>query len=429
MTNRSGAGDAKSGKRALSGAGSGSYAPSGAGAGSSKHALSGTRSEKHALSGARSATRARSLRQRIARGEDVAVAVGAAASPVRSASELVASVQNLDATIAGPGPELMRLIHEEGVSDVLVNGNAVWVDRGRGIERADVHLGPVEAVRELAVRMAAAAGTRLDEAMPIADGTLPDGTRLHAVLSPPAIGGPLISLRTKRRVAFTLNELAENGTFTPQMHDAIRGLIRARANVFLSGATGTGKTTLLSAILSEVDHTQRIICIEEVPELAPTHPHAVQLCRRGANVQGEGEVSLADLVRAAMRMRPDRIVLGECRGSEVRDVLTAFNTGHEGGWATIHANAASDVPARLVALGALAGMSDTTVHAQAAAALDAIIHVVRRPDGRREVTQIAAVQAKMPLRVIPALTRRGPGPGFDLLQARIEADGREEWRV
>ncbi|MDP9833546.1 TadA family conjugal transfer-associated ATPase [Gleimia europaea] len=367
--------------------------------------------------------RARDLQNRIARGEVPAKAVGQAASPLAGASALVSSAWTLDATIAGPGPALMKLMSQEGVSDVLVNGISVWVDRRGRMERAQVEFSSPAQVRELAVRMAATAGTRLDEAMPIADGTLPDGTRLHAVLSPPAVGGPLISLRTKRRKSFTLEELRQNGTCTEPMFDAIVGLVEARANVLLSGATGTGKTTLLSAILSKVDAGQRIICIEEVPELSPTHPHAVTMCQRGANVQGEGEVSLADLVRAAMRMRPDRLVLGECRGAEVRDVLMAFNTGHEGGWATIHANTAADVPARLVALGALAGMTDSTVHAQAAAALDAIIHVERRADGKRAVAQIAVVEPGTPVRVLPALTLAGRGPGFAALQARLQAGG------
>lgn len=367
--------------------------------------------------------RARDLQNRIARGEVPAKAVGQAASPLAGASALVSSAWILDATIAGPGPALMELMSQEGVSDVLVNGTSVWVDRRGRMERTQVEFSSPAQVRELAVRMAATAGTRLDEAMPIADGTLPDGTRLHAVLSPPAVGGPLISLRTKRRTSFTLEELRQNGTCTEPMFDAIVGLVEARANVLLSGATGTGKTTLLSAILSKVDAGQRIICIEEVPELSPTHPHAVTMCQRGANVQGEGEVSLADLVRAAMRMRPDRLVLGECRGAEVRDVLTAFNTGHEGGWATIHANTAADVPARLVALGALTGMTDSTVHAQAAAALDAIIHVERRADGKRAVAQIAVVEPGTPVRVLPALTLAGRGPGFAALQARLQAGG------
>lgn len=360
------------------------------------------------------------IRKDIASGAQPVEAVARHSHPLSGAGRLIETVRTVDATIGGPGAELMSLINDPAVSDVLVNGTDVWVDRAGTMSRVPIELGNEAAVRELAVRMAAAAGTRLDEAMPIVDGTLPNGTRLHAVLSPPAVGGPLISLRTKRQVTFTLDQLEENRTLTAQMKDAIQGLIKARATVLLSGATGTGKTTLLSAILSAVDPTQRIMCIEEVPELSPKHPHVVTLCQRDANVQGEGEVSLADLVRAAMRMRPDRIVLGECRGAEVRDVLAAFNTGHEGGWVTIHANSAADVPARLVALGALAGMSDTTVHAQTVAAIDAIIHVKRLPGGRRQVSEIAMFEPGVPMRVTTALTREGVGPGFDRLQARIK---------
>ncbi|MDO5049147.1 MAG: TadA family conjugal transfer-associated ATPase [Actinomycetaceae bacterium] len=361
-----------------------------------------------------------SIRKDIAAGSAPAWAVAQNSSPLSGAGRLIDTLRTVDATIVGPGAELMTLLEDPSVSDVLVNGTTVWADRGGSMTRVPIELGGEGAVRELAVRMAAAAGTRLDEAMPIADGTLANGTRLHAVLSPPAVGGPLISLRTKRKVTFTLDQLEQSGTLTPQIRDAIRGLIIARATVLLSGATGTGKTTLLSAILSEVDAGQRIMCIEEVPELTPAHPHVVTLCQREANVQGEGAVSLTDLVRAAMRMRPDRIVLGECRGPEVRDVLTAFNTGHEGGWATIHANSAADVPARLVALGALAGMSDTTVHAQTVAAIDAIIHVVRLPGGHRQVSEIGVFEPGVPMRVTTALTREGAGPGYARLQPRIQ---------
>lgn len=360
------------------------------------------------------------VRESIANGTTPTKAVGTHAPALTSPARLIDSIQQVDATIAGPGRQLAELLEDPLVSDVLVNGTKVWVDRDGTLEPVAIDLGGEDAIRDLAVRMAAAAGTRLDEAMPIVDGTLADGTRLHAVLSPPAVGGPLISLRTKRPVTFTLQQLEENGTLTPQMGVLVRKLIRARASVLLSGATGTGKTTLLSAILSEVDPGQRIMCIEEVPELSPRHPHVVKLCQRDANIQGEGEVSLTDLVRAAMRMRPDRIVLGECRGAEVRDVLTAFNTGHDGGWATIHANTARDVPARLVALGALAGMSESTVHAQAVAALDAIIHVVRLPNGLRQVSEVAAVSTRVPLRVETALTREGPGPAFEQLSERLE---------
>lgn len=307
--------------------------------------------------------------------------------------DLAALTAAVRAEVYGAGP-LQPLIETPGVSDVLVNGpDRVWVDRGRGLERADVPLGTPAEVRALAVRLAAAGGQRLDDAAPVADARLPDGTRLHAVL-PSLAGdeqvGALISLRVLRRRAFTLAELVTSGSVAPELAPVLAGLVQRRANLVLSGATGTGKTTLLGGLLSLVPATDRIVCIEEAGELTIDHPHVVRLVTRRANVEGAGEVDLAALVRHALRMRPDRIVLGECRGAEVRDVLTALNTGHEGGCATLHANAVEDVPARLEALAALAGMTRDAVAAQAASALHAVVHL-RREQGVRRVAQIGAV--------------------------------------
>ncbi len=203
-------------------------------------------------------------------------------------------------------------------------------------------------------------------------------------------------------------------------------LVSMRANVMISGATGSGKTTLLAALLAEIPASERILVIEESAELRPRHPHVVHLQVRHANVQGAGEVSMSDLVRAAMRMRPDRIVLGECRGSEVRDVLSALNTGHEGGWGTIHANSAIDVPSRLVALGALAGMEEPVVAAQAVSALDAVIHVERH-GAHRQVWQIAVLERHGgELCAQDALVWNGrefvQGPGWSQLARRMGLD-------
>lgn len=307
--------------------------------------------------------------------------------------DLAALTTAVRAEVRGAGP-LQPLIETPDVSDVLVNGpDRVWVDRGRGLERTNVPLGTAAEVRSLAVRLAAVGGQRLDDAVPVADARLPDGTRLHAVL-PPLAGdddvGALISLRVLRRRAFTLAELVASGCVAPELAPVLAGLVERRANLVVSGATGTGKTTLLGSLLSLVPPTDRIVCIEEAGELTISHPHAVRLVTRRANVEGAGEVDLAALVRHALRMRPDRIVLGECRGAEVREVLTALNTGHEGGCATLHANAVEDVPARLEALAALAGMTRDAVAAQAASALHAIVHL-RREDGRRHVAQVGAV--------------------------------------
>lgn len=283
---------------------------------------------------------------------------------------------------------LQPLLEAPGVSDVLVNGpQEVWVDRGAGLEHVDV---TVDDVRGLAVRLAAAGGQRLDDAAPVVDARLPDGTRLHAVLPPVAAEGALISLRVLRRHAFGLAELVAVGSVAPPVARMLQTLVARRANILVSGATGTGKTTLLATLLSMVNPAERIVCIEEARELVPTHPHVVHLVARRPNVEGAGEVDLAALVRHALRMRPDRIVLGECRGAEVREVLTALNTGHDGGCATVHANALADLPARLEALGALAGMTPQAVGAQATSALDAVVHL-RRDAGRRYVAQVGAV--------------------------------------
>jgi len=300
---------------------------------------------------------------------------------------LVAAVR---AEIWGAGP-LQELLERPGVTDVLVNGTRVWCDRGSGVEPADVDLGTEADVRALAVRLAAAGGQRLDDACPVVDARLPDGTRLHAVLPPVADGGPLLSLRVLRPTAFTLAELEAVGTVDATVANVLRALVRERANVVVSGATGTGKTTLLGSLLSLVPERERIVCIEEAPEIRARHPHVVRLVTRRPNVEGAGGVGLAELVRQALRMRPDRLVLGECRGGEIGDVLGAFNTGHDGGCTTLHANAVEDVPARLEALGALAGLDRRAVVAQAAAALDAVVHL-RREGGRRFVAQVGAVE-------------------------------------
>lgn len=321
--------------------------------------------------------------------------------------------------LAGP---LQPLLDTPGVTDVLVNGpQDVWVDRGRGLEPARIDLGDEARVRSLAVRLAAAGGTRLDDASPVADARLPGGVRLHAVLPPLAAGCTAISLRVPRRRPFTLDELVASGTVAPALDPVLRALVARHANVLVTGATGTGKTTLLAALLALVDPGERIVVVEEASELVPDHPHVVHLAARRANVEGVGGVALDVLVRAALRMRPDRIVLGEARGAELREVLAALTTGHEGGFATLHAGSAAQVPARLEALGALAGLDRAAVAAQAAAAFDAVLHV-RRDDGVRRLVEVAAVRRGVgaELEVVEALDGSAhAGPGWEQLAQRI----------
>jgi pilus assembly protein CpaF len=296
----------------------------------------------------------------------------------------------LAAQVLGAGP-LEPLLADPQVTDVLVNAGAgVWVDRGDGLTRADCDVGDEPAVRRLAVRLAGIAGRRLDDTSPYVDGLLPGGVRLHAVLPPIAVEGSHISLRVPRRVAPSLDDLARWGTFSTGWLRVLEALVSRRCSFVVSGGTGTGKTTLLGALLGEVNDRERLVIVEDVRELAIDHPHVVRLQSRPANVEGRGEIGLTSLVRQSLRMRPDRLVVGEVRGAEVREMLTALNTGHEGGCGTLHANTGADVVARFEALGALAGLSPTAVHAQLLSAVQVVVHV-RRSSGRRFVDTVAVL--------------------------------------
>jgi pilus assembly protein CpaF len=239
--------------------------------------------------------------------------------------------------LIGAGP-LAPLLADPAVTDVLVNGSTVWVDRGCGLCPVQVPLGGPDEVRRLARRLAAACGRRLDEASPYVDARLPDGTRLHAVLPPVATDGPYLSLRTFRQRPFTLDELVRHGTMTRPVAALLAAVVAARLAYLVIGGTGSGKTTLLNTLLGLVPPTERIVLVEDAAELRPVHPHVVGLQARTSNVEGAGAVGLSDLVRQALRMRPDRLVVGECRGAEIVDLLCALNTGHEGGAGTLHAN-------------------------------------------------------------------------------------------
>ena len=297
----------------------------------------------------------------------------------------------LRSELAGAGP-LESLLRQSRVTDVLVNGpKSVWVDRGDGLELTTVSFRDEGSVRRLAQRLAAGANRRLDEATPYVDARMGDGTRLHAVLPPIAPRGTCISLRIPRQRVFTLEDLVELGTIPRAAVVWLQALVRARAAFLVSGGTGTGKTTLLSALLSLVPAGDRVLIVEDSGELDPDHDHVVRLEVRPANVEGTGHVSMRDLVRQALRMRPDRVVVGEVRGAEVIDLLAALNTGHEGGCGTVHANSSADVPARLEALALAAGLGREALHSQVAAGLDAVVHIDRDRSGVRRVAGIHAL--------------------------------------
>ncbi|MEU4559236.1 TadA family conjugal transfer-associated ATPase [Actinoplanes sp. NPDC023936] len=313
--------------------------------------------------------------------------------------------------LLGAGP-LAPLLADPAVTDVLVNQGQVWVDRGAGLERAAVRISGPDEVRRLAQRLVAACGRRLDDGQPYADACLPDGTRLHAVLPPVAVDGPYLSLRTFRQRPFSLDDLVRHGTVAPAAAQVLAALVDARLAYLVTGGTGSGKTTLLATLLGLVPPTERIVLVEDASELRPVHPHVVALQARTANVEGAGAVGLTDLVRQALRMRPDRLVVGECRGAEIVDLLAALNTGHDGGAGTLHANAPGDVPARLEALGMLGGLPRAALHAQVLAALQVVLQVRRTATGRvlESISVLAPAEESRLITVQPAWSgSRGPG--------------------
>ena len=260
-------------------------------------------------------------------------------------------------------------------------------------------------LRPLAVRLAGVAGRRLDDAQPWVDGVLPGGVRLHAVLPPLADGGPHLSLRFARHRPGGVDALERLGAVTPDLATLLREVVAARTSLVVTGGTGAGKTTVLAALVAECPADQRVVVVEDVRELDPAHPHVVRLQGRGPNVEGVGGVTLVDLVRQALRMRPDRLVVGEVRGAEVRELLAALNTGHEGGMSTVHANGPEEVPARFEALGALAGMPRDAVHAQLREALRVVVHVTRR--GGSQVRRPGRGRRARPGRPASRAGRRG----------------------
>lgn len=321
--------------------------------------------------------------------------------------------QHAQQQILGVGA-LQKHLEDPKVTDILINDyNEGWLDRGNGLEPIETGLADSRDLRNLAVRLAAACGTRLDDSSPSIDGRLPDGTRLHAILHPLCESSAMISLRSLGSRALGTAQLINSGTIHPHMLAVLEHIVNKKKNFLVSGATGTGKTTLLSALLSLVERNERILIIEESREIRPNHPHVISLETKKENVEGKGRIDQSELLRNALRMRPDRIVVGECRGAEVMDMLSALNTGHRGGCGTIHANSAHDVVTRLHALGSLAGQSRDTVNQQAASAFDYVIHLERQPDPRfgssryiEEISEISLLGGQLVVRSVMRWTGR-----------------------
>lgn len=341
---------------------------------------------------------------------ELAALVRAEGGAVIGDREVLELVRRAESELAGAGV-LEPLLRQAGVTDVLVNGpDQVWWDRGRGLERAAVRFPDELAVRRLAQRLAASAGRRLDDARPWVDAVLPDGTRLHAVLSPVAADGTCLSLRCFHPRGFTLRQLHEVGTLTDASAQLVDAVVRARVAFLVTGGTGSGKTTLLATMLGLIERTERMVLVEDSAELRPDHQHVVRLTARTPNVEGAGEITLRELVRQALRMRPDRLVVGEVRGPEVVEMLTALNTGHDGGAGTVHANSAVELPARLEALGGLAGLGRHALHSQLAAAVQVALHLRRDAAGHRTLAEIGVLQRERDLVTVTPAWRHDSGP-------------------
>ena len=344
--------------------------------------------------------------------------------------DLRAAAYQVRSELTGAGV-LDRFLSDPEVTDVLVNApDSVWIERAGTLSRADVRFPDEAAVRRLAQRLAAHAGRRLDDAAPCVDGVLPDGARLHAVLPPVAVRGTLISLRVPPRRAFTMDRLTAGGMTTEHGARLLRAVATARLSYLVTGGTGSGKTTLLGTLLGLVPADERIVVAEECAEVVVDHPHVARLQCRTANQEDRGAVNLRTLVRQALRMRPDRVVVGEVRGAEVLELLSAMNTGHDGCAATLHANGVEDVVARVEALAAPAGLERGALHAQLASAVQTVVHLVREK-GKRRLASIGVIDRGFgETEVLPAVDFDASGtatygPGSERLSALVGLDVRE----
>lgn len=312
-------------------------------------------------------------------------------SGIAGHDDILVATDKMTQEFVGAGP-LEPLLRAPGTTDVLVTApDEVWCDGDGGLHRTGVTFPDEDAVRRLAQRLALACGRRLDDAQPFVDAWLPGRVRLHAILPPIAAAGTCISLRVLRPAAHDLASLRALGTFDDTVHRTLKAIVEARLAFLITGGTGAGKTSLLNALLAEVNPNERIVCVEDAAELHPDHPQFVRLIARPPNVEGAGEVTLADLVRQGLRMRPDRLIVGEVRGGEVCDLLNALNTGHDGGAGTVHANSPAEVPARMEALAALGGLPRAALHSQLSAAFNVVLHLRRERDGIRRLTDVGVL--------------------------------------
>jgi pilus assembly protein CpaF len=328
----------------------------------------------------------RSLRERIA------ALVREQAEPL-DAGQRELLVERVLSSAVGLGP-LEALMGDPKIDEIMVNGpTTVWVERAGRIERTDVAFGSEDELMHLVERILSPLGRRVDDASPLVDARLADGSRVNCVIPPLSLNGPLLTIRRFRRRAFKAADLIENGTLTAELCAFLASSVRARANLLVSGGTGSGKTTLLNVLSSWIDGAERIITIEDAAELRLQQSHVLRLESRPANLEGEGEVTIRQLVRNALRMRPDRIVVGEVRGAEALDMLQALNSGHDGSMTTVHSNSAADALRRIETLALMADVAlpHAAIRQQLASALDVVVHLERDRAGLRHAVEVVEV--------------------------------------
>jgi len=295
-------------------------------------------------------------------------------------------------SLAGP---LAPLLMNPQVGEVVVNGPFdVWVELDGQLRRVDTRFRDSLELRQTAVRLVAACGRRIDDATPMVDARLPDGSRVNVVLPPLAVDGPLITIRRFGTAPLRFSDLVERGSISAEQALDLTMLVQSRRNMLISGGTGTGKTTLLGALTGLVPTNERLVTVEDAAELSVQAEHVARLEARPANVEGKGAIELRQLIRNALRMRPDRLIVGEIRGGEAIDLLLAMNTGHDGSLATIHANGPEDALRRLETMALMGGVDipHTAIREQIASAVHAVVHVVRSPDGTRFVASVDRVE-------------------------------------
>lgn len=319
-----------------------------------------------------------------------ALAKEEAALSATEKAELMADVTD---DVLGYGP-VDRFLKDDTVTEVMVNGpSRIFVERSGKIERTDARFVDEAHLRRIVDKIVSQVGRRVDESTPMVDARLPDGSRVNAIIHPLAIGGPYLTIRKFAADPYSVEDLINFGTLTPQTAHFVDACVKGRLNVVVSGGTGTGKTTMLNVLSSFIPDNERIVTVEDAKELQLHQEHVLTLEARPANIEGKGEVKIRDLVRNALRMRPDRIVVGEARGAEALDMLQAMNTGHDGSITTIHSNSPRDTLSRVETMSLMAGM-DLPIRAireQMASALDLVVHLTRLRDGTRRVTHVSEV--------------------------------------